>query len=223
MERTPDQPGREGAGREAEPASARPPRAATPSAPRGEPWSGAREVTRAVASGDPDAFARLYEHWFDRAYAVARRATGRDESFCLDVVQESFVKMIAKMKPVESDAALAVWVRRVVTRTALDMLRAERRRAAREEHRARTGAEPHDAGERAHADAARIGWLEEELRRLEHEEAQLILARHRFGWTLKSIGETFGLSPGAVDGRISRIVARLRDRAPERHEGEPHD
>lgn len=172
----------------------------------------------AMASGDPDAFARFYELWFDRVYAIARRATGRDEAFCLDVVQESFMKMIAKIKPIDSDAALAVWIKRVTTRTALDMIRAEHRRTAREE---RKGASIEPPGEGAADDpGARLAWLESELAQLEREEAEMVLARHRFGWTLKAIGETFGLSPGAVDGRISRIVARLRDRAQEDREEE---
>ena len=175
-------------------------------------------LTWARASGDPDAFARFYELWFDRVYAIARRATGRDEAFCLDIVQESFMKMIAKMKRIDSDAALGVWIKRVVTRTALDAMRAERRRTRREGVKGEAGPSAFDApGEPrgGGSDADRLGWLETELARLEREEADMLLARHRFGWTLKAIGDAFGLSPGAVDGRLSRIVARLRERAHE--------
>ena len=169
-------------------------------------------LTGAVASGDGEAFARFYEAWFDRAYAMARRACGRDESFCLDVVQESFVKMIRRMRRMESEAALGAWVRRVVTRTAYDMLREERRRGAREAARGGvgSGAASREGVEDA---AARLRWLEEELGRMKKEEAELVLARHRFGWTLSAIGGVFGLAPGAVDGRVGRIVGRLRARA----------
>lgn len=168
-------------------------------------------LTAAVASGDPDALARFYEAWFDRIYAIARRASGRDESFCLDVVQESFVKMIRKMRPLESDA-LGAWVRRVVTRTAYDMLREERRRTMREGRAARE-ATAHEIP--AAADGERLRWLEAELATLECEEAEILLARHRFGWTLRAIGARFGLSTGAVDGRLMRITGDMRARARE--------
>jgi hypothetical protein len=46
-------------------------------------------LTRAIARGDRDALATFYNAWFDRSYAAARRLTGRDESFCLDVVRGS--------------------------------------------------------------------------------------------------------------------------------------
>ncbi len=36
--------------------------------------------------------------------------------------------------------------------------------------------------------------------------------RHRFGWTLQDIGRALGLSPGAVDGRLRRLVRTLRKR-----------
>jgi hypothetical protein len=34
--------------------------------------------------------------------------------------------------------------------------------------------------------------------------------RHRLGWTLERIGAVVGLAPGAVDGRLRRIIGRLR-------------
>lgn len=177
----------------------------------------AARLTAAIAAGDPDALARFYEAWFDRMVAIARRASGRDESFCLDVVQESFMKMIRKMRRIESGEALAVWVRRVVTRTAYDMLRAERRRVGREERRVR---EISSGDTSAPPDAGRLRWLERELASLDHEEAEMMLARYRFGWTLRAIGARFGLSVGAVDGRLTRIVAGIRERAREA-EGNP--
>ena len=181
--------------------------------PASEPGDAAH-LTAAVASGDPDALARFYGAWFDRMVGMARRASGRDEAFCLDAVQESFVKMIRKMKRIESDEALVVWVRRVVTRTAYDMIREETRRAGREAHgaRERSGeASAVDAG--AIADTERLSWLERELATLDSQEAEMMLARHRFGWTLRAIGARFGLSVGAVDGRLTRIAAGIRERA----------
>ena len=53
-----------------------------------------RELTAAIASGDTEALASLYREHFDSLYGQARRITGRDESFCLDVVQDAFMRVI---------------------------------------------------------------------------------------------------------------------------------
>jgi len=43
----------------------------------------------------------------------------------------------------------------------------------------------------------------------------MLLMRHRFGWTLQQIGAALGIKPGAVDGRLRRLVGGLRRRAQE--------
>ena len=43
--------------------------------------------------------------------------------------------------------------------------------------------------------------------------AQLLLMRHRFGWTLERIGKAVGLGTSAVDGRLRRLTALLVRRA----------
>ena len=46
-------------------------------------------------------------------------------------------------------------------------------------------------------------------------QVRLLTMRYRFGWTLQRIGAAVGLKPGAVDGRLARLVAALRRRAQE--------
>jgi DNA-directed RNA polymerase specialized sigma24 family protein len=43
----------------------------------------------------------------------------------------------------------------------------------------------------------------------------MLTMRHRFGWTLRRIGNAVGLSPGAVDGRLGRTREALRKQASE--------
>jgi len=176
-----------------------------------------RDVTSAVASGDSEAFACFYRERFDEMFSAARRASGRDESFCLDVVHDAMLKVIRGIKTLESEDALSAWLRRVVTRTAYDMLRAESRRAVRERAAARSRAEASRATGTAVEHAAlqeRLEWLREELSKLDEETARLLHARHRAVLTLKRIGRLVGLKPGAVDGRLQRAAGRLRSGAP---------
>ena len=63
-----------------------------------------KTLTGAIAAGDTDAFSRFYRARFDQMLAEAVRATGRDESFCLDVVQDAMMRVIRSMKPMSSGA-----------------------------------------------------------------------------------------------------------------------
>ncbi len=71
-------------------------------------------------------------------HAAARRATGRDEMFCLDVVQDAVLRVIRTVRPVESEAAArSAWLRLVVRTAAYDLLRREQRQPARNARRGR--------------------------------------------------------------------------------------
>ncbi|MCK4872115.1 MAG: sigma-70 family RNA polymerase sigma factor [Phycisphaerales bacterium] len=171
-----------------------------------------RQLTRAIASGNTEAFARFYRERFDVMYAHARKATGRDEAFCLDVVQDAMMRMIRSMRPIDTEARLAAYLRAVVQSAACDLLRQEARRRQREQRFAR---DRREADERHDDVDARIAWLRKELNTLDDRQIELMLMRHRFGWTLAKIGATVGLRPGAVDGRLTRITNMLRRKATE--------
>ena len=89
-------------------------------------------LTAAMAAGDAAAVEAFYRRYFDWMYAHAIRITGRDESFCLDVVQESVLRVIRSVRRVRCREELAAWLRLVVQTTAYDLLRSESRRQRRE-------------------------------------------------------------------------------------------
>jgi len=176
-----------------------------------------RRLTAAVARGDPGAFASLYEAWFDRCYALARARTGRDESFCLDVVQECMLRVVKKMVPLESDAALAAWMLRAVDTTAIDLLRAETRRGRRERHVADTRSERSSVPDPAATleEQERHQWLTEKIAELPPSDRALMTARYVDGRTLDEAGSLAGISGDAAHGKIRRFVNRMRQLAQE--------
>jgi RNA polymerase sigma factor (sigma-70 family) len=174
-------------------------------------YGSVREVTAAIASGDTEAFAHLFREKFSEMYAEARRATGRDESFCLDVVQEAMLRVIRSMKVMDTEQRMRAWLRVVVQSCAYDRLRAEARRLRRE----RAAAQDRPESQADDGLEERLEWLRGELTGLDDRQAQLLLMRYRLGWTLQRIGSVLGLKPGAVDGRLGRAVSILRRRARE--------
>jgi RNA polymerase sigma factor (sigma-70 family) len=162
-----------------------------------------------LAAGDADALAAFYESWFDHAYALARAITRRDESFCLDVVQDSFVRVIRgrhTLARIVDDDHLARWMSHVVHASALDALKIEARRVLRE---------------RVAGDAAvrrqRHG-LADEIESIAHvldsvSPSDRALLRLRFGseLTLRAAGEALGLTTFSAHARIRRLLRKLRD------------
>ena len=167
-----------------------------------------RRLTAAIASGDPEAFAQFYKAKFDYVYAVARRSTGYDEQACLDIVQDTMMRVIRYMKPFDEAKSLSNWLTRVTRSVAIDHLRKERRRRAREQ-RAAEGRrqEPDDVPSELHE---RIEWLRREMRGVDRVSAEIIELRYRGGLTLEAIGRRLGMGTGAVHGRLTRTIARLQ-------------
>lgn len=167
-----------------------------------DPSLSVRALTRAVARGDAHAVARVYESRVAMVYGVARRA-GFDDQRALDVVQDTFIKAIRGMPVITSDASLDAWLRRIALRTALDAIRAEKRRKTRE---ARSGAAPATDTR----DVERLAELRRELAALDPGALDLLRLRHAAGFTLDAIARHLGTTPGAVDGHLRRSSARLR-------------
>jgi RNA polymerase sigma factor (sigma-70 family) len=170
-----------------------------------------RAMTEGVAAGDAEAFARFFDGWFDFVNAEAARLAGRDEPLRLDVVQDAMMRVIRGMKPMDSREHLQGWLRAAVRTAALDLLRREARRIRRER---RSGAAPPGEG-RDMERAAQLDWLARELTRLDEADSHLLVLRYRFGWTLRRIGVALGATPGAIDGKLRRLLEMLRRRGGE--------
>lgn len=169
------------------------------------------DLTTRIASGDSLALAVFYDRWFDMIFAEAQRLTRRDEQLCLDIVHDVMLRVVRRMKPMDSDARVAGWLRTVVRSCVYDRLRAEQSRLRREAKKA-------DAAPRADAaptETDQIEWLRREIDALEEHLRRPLLLRVVSGWTLAQIGGLLGLSPGAVDGRVNRALQALRRRAKE--------
>lgn len=167
-----------------------------------------RILTRKIASGDPDAFTRVYNEWFGWVVTETRRITSRDEQFALDITQDVMLKAARKMKPLPNRAALAAWFRTTALRASLTRLRSEQRAAKREQgfSGATHQSTQTDSGEH-------VRWIRAALQSLDEETRTLIEARYRFGYTLRAVGELANISPSAADGRIARSLNSLRNKA----------
>ncbi len=167
------------------------------------------QLTRAIASGDSEAFARFYEQWFNRMFTWAFTAH-RDEDFALDVVQDAMMRVIRNIPTLDNEAILARWLRLTVQSCACDAIRREIRLKKRE----RNSTQP-DLAPQSEDLAEQLEWLQDELRAMQPELAGLLIMRHRWQWTLHRIGTALGIGTGAADRRVRTAELHLQERAKE--------
>lgn len=174
-------------------------------------------LTVDLVKGDRDAFAAFYEQYFDFLFHEAKKASRGDESVCLDIVQDVMMRVIISLRvPMQSEAQVRAYLRRIILSVTIDRLRTEQRRRIRQIKAAKPNAassgqsSAHPTTSEAPERDERILWLHRELEELDDLQSSMMVMRYRFNWTLDRIGEALGISASAVDGRISRILNRLR-------------
>lgn len=180
----------------------------------------AHELTAAMAAGDTRAVEAFYRRYFDSLFSHARRFTGRDEAFCLDVVQEGVLRVIRSVRPARTESQFAAWLRLVIQTAAYDLIRAESRRHRREAVvSAGMVATTAASSLQEQSDHERLEWLRKEISLLDGEIVTMIEMRFEKRWTLARIAHSMGLTIGTVDGRLRRALGELRRRATEqRHD-----
>jgi RNA polymerase sigma-70 factor (ECF subfamily) len=168
------------------------------------------EQTRA---GDPDAFRRIVERHSHRLFKVAYRLTG-DEANADDVVQDAFLRAYANLHRFDARAQLGTWLYRITVNCAMDLMRKESRRTAREAAEDRVELAALEAGEPRPDRLAESGELGRAVRRvlagLSPTERTAFVLRHFEGYTSVEIGRMLGLRPGATRNAVFRAVRKLR-------------
>lgn len=155
-------------------------------------------------------FRAVVEETAPALFRLAARITGSLEE-AEDVLQDSYMKAWDALENgrFEGRAQLRTWLYRIVANGALDALRSRRRRGRLA---AAAMEEPTAAG--ASAEAVRAlrelaVWLEE----LPAEQRTALVLKELEGLTGSEIAEVLGCSEGAVEQRLVRARAALRERS----------
>ncbi len=94
---------------------------------RTDPGPTPREVDRArdadlvarTRDGDPDAFGKLYDAWFDRVFNVALRIV-HDQDTAAEVAQDAFLAAWRKLDGLTDPASFGGWLLRIARNAALN-------------------------------------------------------------------------------------------------------
>jgi RNA polymerase sigma-70 factor (ECF subfamily) len=163
-----------------------------------------------LGTGDVQAFREIVASTAPALFRLAARLTGSTQE-AEDVLQDSYVKAwnAIEQDRFEGRAQLETWLYRIVTNTAIDALRSQRRRG-------RTGAslsaDTPAAGQAADTGAA-LRELATWLGDLPEDQHAAIVLKELEGMTSTEIATVLGCSEGAVEQKLVRARATLRGRA----------
>ncbi|MBL7647614.1 MAG: sigma-70 family RNA polymerase sigma factor [Candidatus Hydrogenedentes bacterium] len=166
-------------------------------------------MERWIAARDPEAFAQLVDRHAGMVLAVCRRVLG-NHADAEETAQECFLQVSQAQRAVAP--SMGGWLHRLATNRALDRLRSDTARAARERNYAaeQSGStEPTWNDIQPHVDAI-IAQLADEL------QAPLVL--HFFeGHTHREVARALGIGRSTVTERIQRAIVEIREQLAAKH------
>jgi RNA polymerase sigma factor (sigma-70 family) len=154
----------------------------------------------------PTSFDRLFAEEYATVAAIARRVLG-DPTAAEDVAQEVFLDLHRRFGD-NPGASAAAWARTAAAHAALNEIRTNRRRAAREERYA-TQPHPDDDPQAALLEAETTRVVRSALARIPKRHA-VVLALRYSGLSYAETASALGIGVNAVGKRLRRAEARLR-------------
>ncbi len=166
-------------------------------------------LSRYARENSQAAFAELVARYVNLVYSAARRQL-RTTQLAEDITQAVFLDLARHAGEFSSAQPLAAWLHVVTRRTAIDAIRRETRRTAREQTAAQLAATA------AMPSSAPSAWshleplLDEAVAALSDSDRQAILLRFFENKSLREIGESLGTTDDAAQKRVSRALDQLR-------------
>src|SRR6185312_8055841 len=152
-----------------------------------------------------DAFAELVRRHVNLVYSAAMRQV-RSPLLAEEISQSVFADLARAAGKLKPDTIITAWLYQVTRRTAIDVIRRESRRRARE----RLAAEM--AAMNTTADWPHIEpLLDEAMEALDETDRTAILLRYSENKSLREVGQSLGTSDDAAQKRVSRAVEQLRE------------
>jgi RNA polymerase sigma factor (sigma-70 family) len=165
-------------------------------------------LRRYAAEKSEPAFAELVRRHLDLVYSVALRQVGGDAHLAEDVAQEVFTALARKAATLAGRPVLGGWLYRTAQFSAIDIVRAENRRRARE-------TEAHTMHELTANPGGAADWeklrptLDQAIGELKDDDRDAVVMRFFEGKSFADMGTRLRLSENAARMRVERALDKL--------------
>lgn len=154
-----------------------------------------------------DAFTALVDRHLNLVYSAALRQV-RSPQLAEEISQSVFTQLASHAATLKPETVLAAWLHRVTHHAAIDVVRREGRRQAREQ----IACEMSRLMDDNPAEWTQIEpLLDEAVQSLDEEDRTAIILRFFKNKSLREVGEALGTSDDAAQKRVSRALERLRE------------
>ena len=162
-----------------------------------------------VLSGDRSAFQQIVDATSQKLVRLGARIMG-NQADAEDVVQEAYVKAYRALTAGEFDrrSSTNTWLYRIVVNGAIDAKRSRKRRAEASDEQVDPG---WDGSARAEARLA-LSELDDWLQALPSDQRAALILQSMEGLNNTEIAQVMGVSEGAVEQRLVRARATLRQK-----------
>lgn len=159
--------------------------------------------------GDQTAYEALVQAHQQAVFRLAYLLLG-DPSEAEDVAQETFIQAFKALGRFDTTRSMRPWLLRIATNLAYNRRRSVRRYLAMLQRAARNDPTLIDETAPSESREADAQALWQSVRRLEHNDQQVIYLRYFLELSEAEIAETLNVPAGTVKSRLHRAVARLR-------------
>ena len=167
------------------------------------------ELTRLLARGDEGAFREFHSRYFDRLHRFLLVVARGNEDEAGEAVQQTMLRVAKYAREFESDDEFWSWLKAVARSAARDSGR-KRGRYEALLRRFAIFALPDRADNGPGADLL-ADLLEESMGELPEEDRKLITEKYLDGMRIRELAADAGLTEKAVETRLGRIRAELRN------------
>jgi RNA polymerase sigma factor (sigma-70 family) len=166
-------------------------------------------LRRYAADRSEAAFAELVQRHLALVYAVARRQVEPDRHLAEDVAQKVFADLARKAGALSRHPVLTGWLYRSTQFTAIDLVRSERRRRAREQEAQTMQEIMNDSETQPEAEKLRPV-LDQAMGELGERDRDAVMLRFYEGRPFAEVGRKLQLTDDAARRRVERALDKLR-------------
>jgi RNA polymerase sigma factor (sigma-70 family) len=159
-----------------------------------------------VRDQSQDAFTALVNRHLNLVYSAALRQV-RSPQLAEEVSQSVFTQLARDAAKLDDNLLLTGWLYQVACNAAIDVVRREARRQAREQ----IALQMNETNDSPAAWAQVEPLLDKAMESLENDDRAAVLLRFFENKSLREVGEAIGVSEDAAQKRVSRAVERLRE------------